>query len=347
MVLESTASGADVGELTLRMTALRADIARLEAEVDGVEKPEFDADLTADHPDLVRQAVDLFEARRNRLQSRIDGETETVNQRQQDIREITARIRNQKANLKLLQEQIGISEELLKDDLTNRYNHLELLKDASRLKGGIEEDTVALQRSKAAVQEAKAELDGVRTAFLEEARQDLDEKRRRFEELEQRFQKYEDSLQRTTLRSPVDGVVKTLYVVTRGGVVSPGGTVVEIVPGEDRLVIEARLPIADIGYVKPGQIARVKLASPDAVRFGAMDGTVTLVSPDTLVSNQGVAFYKVRLETEKNFFERGDMRYQLYPGMQVMTSILTGQRSVLEYLLAPFLYSMDSALGER
>lgn len=347
VVLESTASGADVGELTIRVTALRVDIARLEAEISGAAKPDFGQDLDSNHPDLVRQAIEMFEARRNRQNSQISSQTEAANQRAQDIREISARIRNRTNSLKLLQEQISISDELLKDNLTNRYNHLELLKEASRLKGGIEEDRVALQRSRAALQEAKAELEGVNTAFLEEAGNELDEKRRRFDELSQRLEKYEDSLQRTTLRSPVDGVVKTLYVVTRGGVVSPGGTLAEIVPGEDRLVIEARLPISDIGYIKPGQTARVKLASPDAVRFGTLDGTVTLVSPDTTVTSQGTAFYKVRLETAQSFFERGNLRYRLYPGMQVMASILTGRRSVLEYLLTPFLYSMDSALGER
>ena len=183
--------------------------------------------------------------------------------------------------------------------------------------------------------------------FAEEARQELEDKRRRLNELNQRLGKFEDSLKRTTLRSPVDGVVKTLHVVTRGGVVRPGGDVVEIVPGEDRLVVEARLPIQDIGYVRPGQVARLKLASPDAVRFGSLDGTVTVVSPDTVITQQGQAFYKVRLETEQTYFERGPVRYQLYPGMQIMASILTGERTVLEYLLTPFLYAMDSALEER
>ncbi|MBT6407322.1 MAG: HlyD family type I secretion periplasmic adaptor subunit, partial [Rhodospirillaceae bacterium] len=92
---------------------------------------------------------------------------------------------------------------------------------------------------------------------------------------------------------------------------------------------------------------RLKLASADAVRFGSLEGTVTVVSPDTLITQQGQAFYKVRLETEQTYFERGPVRYQLYPGMQIMASILTGERTVLEYLLTPFLYAMDSALEER
>ncbi len=347
VVLEATASGADVGELQINVTALRVEIARLEAEATGAEQPEFAPDLVAERVDLVAQAVKFFDARHNSRQSQINRQNEAIAQRKQDIREITARIKNQKNDLKLLGEQISISDELMKENLSNRYNHLELLKDASRIQGSIEEDAVGLERSHAALKQARAELDGIGTAFAEDARKELEDKRRRLDELNQRLDKFQDSLKRTTLRSPVDGVVKTLHVVTRGGVVRPGGDVVEIVPGEDRLVVEARLPIQDIGYVKPGQVARLKLASADAVRFGSLDGVVTVVSPDTVVTQQGQAFYKVRVETEQTYFERGPVRYQLYPGMQILTSILTGERTVLEYLLTPFLYSMDSSLEER
>lgn len=347
VVLESTASGSDVAELKINVTSLRVDISRLKAEVAEAKAPKFDTDIEADHADLVRQARELFDARRKRLQSRVASQREAIVQRKQDINEITTRIRNERKSLALVNEQIKISEALMREDLTNRYNHLDLLRAASDLSGRIDEDGVALDRSRAAVKAAQAELDGITTSFLADVREELDEKRRNLRELEQRLEKYEDSLKRTTLRSPVDGVVKTLYVATRGGVVRPGETVVEVVPAEDRLVVEARLPIQDIGYVKAGQTARIKLASRDAVRFRAIDGVVTVISPDTIVSDQGYAFYKVRVETEMNHFERGDVRYQLYPGMQVMTSILTGRRSVLEYLLTPLLYSMDSALEER
>ena len=156
VVLEATASGADVGELQINVTALRVEIARLEAEATGAEEPDFAADLVANRVDLVAQAMDFFKARRNSLRSRFARQNESIAQRKQDIREITARIKNQKSSLKLLDEQIAISEELLKDKLTNRYIHLDLLKDASRLKGRIEEDNVALKRSHAALKEARA-----------------------------------------------------------------------------------------------------------------------------------------------------------------------------------------------
>ncbi|MHA1598186.1 MAG: HlyD family efflux transporter periplasmic adaptor subunit, partial [Alphaproteobacteria bacterium] len=146
---------------------------------------------------------------------------------------------------------------------------------------------------------------------------------------------------------PVDGVVKSLYVTTIGGVLKPGQTVADVVPGGDRLIIEAKLETQDIGYVQAGQSVIVKLTSADAMRFGNMEGTVTNVSPDTLVTQDGLSYYKVRIETEKDRFQRGDLQYRLYPGMQVVTNILTGKRTVLEYIAGPLLNSMDEAMTER
>ena len=269
-----------------------------------------------------------------------------LNAARQDIQEITARIQNNRTTLGFLEEQISISEELLKDDLTNRYNHLSLLQDASRLNGRAAEDAAALARARSTLKEAQVQLAGIQRRFNEEARTALEDARRQFEERTQRLLKFEDSVRRTVLRSPVDGVVKTLNVATLGGVLRPGLTVAEIVPGQDRLVIEARLPTQDIGYVRAGQKTIVKLASSDAVRFDGLIGVVTNVSPDTLVTSEGVPFYKVRIETDADHFG-GDLRYDLFPGMQVVASIHTGRRTILRYLLDPFRASMDGALRER
>ena len=190
-------------------------------------------------------------------------------------------------------------------------------------------------------------MDGIVTAFREESGMQLEEARLSFNELSQREQKFDDNLARTILRSPVDGVIKTLYITTVGGVLRAGQTVIDVVPVDDRLVVEAKLKTDDIGYVKAGQSALIKLNSADALRFGGMDGTVTNVSPDTLITEQGAPYYKVRIEMANDRFQRGDLQYKLFPGMQVIASIRTGERTVIEYLLDPFLNSLSGAMGER
>jgi adhesin transport system membrane fusion protein len=347
ITLEPTASGADVGELRVRLNSLQVTIASLEAEAAGLKEPVYPDDLSKSQPLLVKQAKEQFAKRKRQRQSDIVSQKEVVLQRRQNIKETTARIKNQRRSLSLLNEQIKISEDLLKDDLTNRYNHLNLLRDRSKMQGKIEEDVAALERNKSALNEAQAKLDNVESEHAVETGKKLEEARLNYNELLQRIQKFEDNLKRTVLRSPVDGVVKTLYVVTVGGGLKPGFTVVDIVPAGDRLIIEAKLPTQDIGYVRKGQQALVMLASADAMRYGNLSGQVVQVSPDTLVSEEGQPFYKVRIETESDHFRRGNLKYQLFPGMQVTTNIQTGKRTVLEYLLDTFLRSFNKAMLER
>ena len=347
VVLEPTQSGADVGELRVRLRSLRAEIARLEAEAAGQEQPVFPKDLMASNSQLVAQSLALFENRKRAKQGRIESQKEAIIQKQQDISEISARIRNQENSLKLMAEQIAISEELLKEDLTNRFVQLDLLKEASRLKGQNEQDTAALLRARSALKEAQSQLQSIYNSFAEDAGKDLKSSRLQFNELSQRIGKFQDSLERTILRSPVEGIIKTLHITTVGGVLKAGDTVVDIVPAGDKLIIEARLHTQDIGYVQAGQSALVKLASADALRFGGLAGTVVQVSPDTLVTRDGVPYYKVRIETEEDRFRRGNQQYRLFPGMQVVASIHTGQRTVLEYLTGPILGSFSDAMRER
>ena len=347
ITLESTASGADVGELKNRITSLKIEIALHDAAANNISKPKFSIDLIKKHPKLIEEALQLFNSRQNSLNDEFEGQKALIAQRQQDIEETTARIRNLKASLELQERQIKISEELLKDQLTNQYKHIDLLKEANQLSGAIKENSVALRRAKSALRQASADKDRIRSRFSEDARTKLDLARRQLDEFAPRLSKFEDNLDRKILRSPVDGVVKTLHVVTIGGVVRAGDPVIDIVPEGDRLIIEAKLKPQDIGYVRAKQPARITLASSDSMRFDNLDGTVLRVSPDTIIGADGQPYYKVRIETVRNHFRRGNNRYDLFPGMQVMAGIHTGQRTVLEYLLDPFLNAGETAFRER
>jgi len=142
-------------------------------------------------------------------------------------------------------------------------------------------------------------------------------------------------------------VIKTMYIATVGGVVRAGGTVADLVPAGDVLVVEAKLPVQDVGHVRSGQTATLKLASAEAVRFGNLEGKVVNVSPDALTTAQGGTFYKVRIETERDYFQQRALRYDLVPGVRVACSILTGRRTALEYLLDPLIGGANTAFRER
>jgi adhesin transport system membrane fusion protein len=371
--LETTANQSSVEELNVRVASLKTEIQRLEAEARWFDDPKaatdtngtgkalpvalyldpysveliFPQEIIADSPDLVTQALELYETRRDRLVNDLNTQLEKIKQREQDVAEISARIRNQRKNLVYVQEQISISEELLKDKLTSRYKHLGFLKEESTLVSKIEEDRAALARSQSAMAGAKEHLDQIYNTFNEEVQEFLRKSRRELLEFSQRLRKTSDSLDRTVIRSPANGIIKSIYIMGEGEVVQPGMTVLDIVPAGDKLVIEAHLALGDIGYVQAGQPATVKLATGDARMFGNIDGIVKHISPDAITKPEEGTFYKVLVETEDDRFEKDGRRYQLYPGMRVLVGIKTGERTVIEYLLYPYFDKLYQGLHER
>ncbi len=345
--LVTTSSETNVEELQVRTNSLRVEIARLEAEEQGKAEPDYPEEIRRESPEVVNQSQEHFRSRRKRLESELTGQDEKIRQREKDVEEITARLRNSRHSLELLRQQIAISASLLKDQLTSKYKHLSFLQEESNLVSRIEEDSAAQDRSNSALAAARSERERILNAYHEEVQGALRKAQTDLLEFSQRLRKYTDELTRTVIRSPAAGVVKALYVVNVGEIIKPGMTIMDIVPAGDTLIIEAHLPIADIGYVQPGQRAVIKLASRDARRFGFLEGKVTQVSPDAISMPSGATYYRVLVETERDHFSSGSDRYQLYPGMRVVAGIHIGSRSVLGYILDPFLDTMSQGLQER
>ena len=353
IILESTASGASVTELASRLASLEADVARFEAEGRSaggdIFQPDYSKQLREAHPDITKQSQDVFKARMDRYSNEVQASREKLRQREQDVKEVQARLDNLADRLDIANEQVSISEDLLEDELTNRYNHLELLREVSVITSSIEEDEAAFERTMSQMQEMRANLEGIRVTHLEDVSIQLEEANSQLSEAKERMIKLADNLRRTQLMAPVDGVVQTIAVQTVGGVVKPGETVVDIVPAGDQLVIEARLPVSDVGYVQVGQKATIRLASADAMRFEKLIGEVVYIAADSSRDeDSGEFFYKVRVETQENKFTgSGDLVYNLYPGMQVTANIVTGSRTILQYVLSPFLSSSYESFQER
>jgi adhesin transport system membrane fusion protein len=164
--------------------------------------------------------------------------------------------------------------------------------------------------------------------------------------MSERLKKFADSARRTVIRSPTDGSVMTLFVVTRGGVVAPGGTVMTLVPGDDRLVVESKLPVSDVGFVQVGQRARLQLMASAGRRLHPLGGVVVHVSPDAISEPDKEPYVLVRIAPDADQFVGSVGTYRLSPGAHLRTSIVTGERSVLGYLLDPFMAGMHGAMTE-
>ena len=311
-------------------------------------EPQSDApqDIAA-YEQQLEAAEALMETRRKRLGAELEAQSQAVIQREQEIREVKARIETNRALRGHLQEQVRISKQLLDRDITNRMTHLNLVKDLTSLEGALREDQALLVRTEAALEEARNREAEVAERFAEEARRELGERRREFEELSQRLRKFADAKERSEIRSPVDGIVKSLAVKTVGGVVQPGDVMAEIVPVDDSLMVDARLPVEDIGFVHAGQPVQLSLTASDSQQFGTIAGEVVGVAPDALLTEQGAPYYLVRIRPEAESFGAGRIAYRLYPGMRLVCNILIGERTVAGYILDPLLRTTTTAMRER
>ncbi|MBF0199373.1 MAG: HlyD family type I secretion periplasmic adaptor subunit, partial [Planctomycetes bacterium] len=239
--LKTTANEADVNELKLSIKALSIEIERLKAEAEGQDSLEFKGNYPEEAKDQLMQAKELFSARRKSLKSSLNDQKQSITLRQLDITQLETSLVNLKQRRELLKEQIAISESLLKDQLTNRYKHVDLLKDLNSLESTLADSRSSRKKSEHALTQAELQLSALLNAYDADVRGQLKEKRQHLATHEERLKKYQDNLNRRILRSPVDGIIKSLYVATEGGVIQPGGAVADIVPEDDLLIVEAQL----------------------------------------------------------------------------------------------------------
>ena len=321
VILAATASQVDVDELQVRIDSQEIKSVRLEAEINDFEIPIFPDNLANQRREIVNKSMELFLSRKDNFEGQ--------------IKEINTTIDEMEVGVDILLRQVEMSAQLLEEKVTNEFAHLEILKELNRSNGALKE---AIERKQ-----------NIKNEFIEEARNELQLAQRELSQSYETMKKLEDNLQRTTITAPVEGVIKNLFFVTEGGVIDPGGAILDIVPTKDNLIVEARLPNSDVGFVEPGQSAVVKLSSSDSVNFGQIDATVIQISPDTEQdeNDKRVVFYKILLETEKNFFQSKDKIYQLVPGVKVVASIHIGQRTLANYLLSPFVGGIGESFQER
>ena len=345
--LEQIHSGASLEEIQVRLDALKIDMIRLTALLKDKRSLDFPHDVLKNHPKMVKDAQSQFAAQRKNIKSKEEKLNQIVAQKKQRIKTIALRLENKLERLPLLQEQLSLSEELLEDNLTTRYKHIEIMQRSKQIEGEINNDQSALKEAKHALEETLANLNEVIYGFKEKTAEKLKKAQQEYEEISIRQTKYEDSLKRTVIRSPINGIVKKLYMVTQGGVLKPGDTIADIVPSEERLMIEAHLSISDIGYVKKDQTALLQLPTADARKYDKLYGRVVSISPDTFTDENGRTFYNVLLESERNYFKSGDLTYKLYPGMVLLAYIHISKRTVLEYILDPFMNTISFSMQER
>ncbi|MGE4296913.1 MAG: HlyD family type I secretion periplasmic adaptor subunit [Desulfovibrionaceae bacterium] len=336
LVLERVQSGSRASEMEVHLVALQADIARLRAEAEDRDTPDFPPGFAAAHPEIAASTTAHQQARRALLDSQLAIERHRVEQARQTIRMHEFKVVKTQERLAIMEKELAICESLVADELISEMNILALRREANDLRGSLANDRARLERARAGLVGVEEELHRILPLFHEEVAENLRKTQREYGEFVQRGKVYDDAVARAVLRAPVDGTVKSVQVDTPGEVVAPGATIMTIVPTDDTLVILAHMPIDDIGFVQLGQVADVHLPIHDRSRFGTLAATVVEISPDAFAGQDGRPYYVLRLETRKTLFERDGHRYRLYPGMLLEAYVHTGRRTLLEYLLSPY-----------
>lgn len=330
---------------------LKAKVARLSAEV-GKSKLAMPADVLKSAPDLARNETAVFEARQNDLAGKNSVLREQLSQRRQEVIELQSRRDRAQEQLELLRKEIAITAPLVKQGAVSEVEVLRLERDSARLRSELESAALAIPRAQSAIEEARRRMEDNETQFRAQAAAELSSARAELAKAAESVPALEDRVARTAVRSPVKGLVKTISNKTTGGVIQPGTPLAEVVPVEETLLVEARIRPQDIAFVMVGQKAVVKLSSYDYSIYGGLEATVEHVGADSVQpQQQGTVppepYYIAHVRTVKPAMEYAGRSLPVIPGMTASVDVLTGQRSILYYLLKPINKSRERALTER
>lgn len=344
--LDDTRFVSNMGESEADRLALLARVERLTAESE--DRPmKLPEEITKAAPSLAANEQALYRSRQQALASEVNILSEQLRQKTQELAEFRAKQQQYRSSLGLIQSELNMSEPLVKSGAISQVELLRLRRSAVETRGSLDATTLAIPRAEAAVKEVERKIDEARLKFRTDALNDLNEARTDLSKITASSRAIEDRVNRTAVVSPVHGIVKQLKVNTIGGVVQPGSDLLEIVPLEDNLLIEARIRPQDVAFLHPGQEAMVKFTAYDYTIYGGLKAKLELISADTITDQEGKSFYLIQVRTDKSHLGSEAKPLLIIPGMIASVDIITGHKSVLDYLLKPVLKARTEALRER
>jgi len=344
--IDDTRFASTYKESRLHYLALRAKAARLAAEARG-EPYEAPEEILQERPELAAQERRLYEARQEELQAQLEILKERVHQREQDLKELQSKETHLAKSLQLASRELKLTRPLMESGAVSEVEILRLERQVNDQRGELEATRLAISGAKSRLEEAKKAVQEGILGFRNKAREQLNEVRAQLAGVGEANIALEDRVERTAVRSPVRGTVKQLFVNTVGGVVQPGMDLVEVVPLEDSLLVEARIRPSDIAFLHPGQKAVVKFSAYDFAIYGGLEARLEQISADTITTKEDESYYRVRVRTDKGYLGTEQNKYPIIPGMTATVDILTGKKTVLEYLLKPVLRAKEYALRGR
>jgi|APSaa5957512535_1039671.scaffolds.fasta_scaffold22395_3 membrane fusion protein, adhesin transport system len=333
-------------EIELQAASLVIKRDRLQAELD---KQPFSLPENVDVKirKIFQKEILTFDNRKRQVNGSIKILEANARQKILEIKELESRIKGRKTSLEFALKRLQISKSLEKDNLTTKMEVLDLENEYGQLKSEIAELQTSLQRAKEAHTEARQRATSLTLDFNREVSEELGRVEIALAQTEEQLKTASELVDQTALYSPIEGIVKNLRQHTIGGVVQPGEAIMEVVPAQDTLVVETKLSPIDVGYVRVGQKADVKILTYDFLRYGSLPGLVKNVAADTSTDLRGDPYFRVEIETERNYLGKDLGSLPITPGMQAEINIKTGTRSVFNFLISPVFKTWHAAFKER
>ncbi len=303
------------------------------------------SEVTEEAPEIAAQERALYESRKAELDATLGVARQQSSQRSQELISVRAKREQASQSFNLTARELEMTRPLAKSGAISDVELLRLERDVARYRGERDSANSDIPRLESAVAEAGRKIQEIELTFRNIARSELSETNAKLNALLEGSSALEDRVKQTEIRSPVNGTIKQLKVNTVGGVVQPGRDLVEVVPSDDALLLEARVLPRDIAFLHPGQKALVKFTAYDFATYGGLEATLEHISADTVLDEKGNAFFLVRVRTLSSSI--GVQNFPIIPGMVAEVDILTGKKSVLAYLMRPILRAKAKALTER
>jgi adhesin transport system membrane fusion protein len=356
VILDDTRFRSSFQEAEQQRISLQVKNERLKAELESVIVGDYNTNwrniIVVKHQPLQTQVVDIdavyqaqasYNERLRQLQAQLQLGGQRIEQQEEALSENRSIIATLKQSLALNQKELQWVIDALTTGAIAEIELLKLQREDVRIQGDIQTALLATRKLTAAKAQAIIERRNYALDFRTRAQIELDDTRSQLARLAETQTAVAEQLARTTIRSPIDGTVKNITVRSLGGVLKPGESIMEIVPLDDNLIIEAKLAPKDIAFVKKGLSSVVKFSAYDFVIYGGLIGRVDYISADALQDEEGKPYYRAHIVTESNRLNG----YPIIPGMQADVNILTGQKTVMSYWLKPLLRARANALREQ
>jgi adhesin transport system membrane fusion protein len=344
--LDNTQFTSSFDESEIKQAQLVARAQRLTAEA--FDKP-FKADEASDNPriqSLYDREYRLYEGRDRQHQTNDKILAQKIEQNKLELQEAYSQSKQLARSRSLLNQEITLMQPLVKQGIASKVDLLRLQREENDAYSKLRTVENSIPKIKSIIIESRAKRTEAKEVFMNEAHEELNQVLAEINQLEKSNVALADRVKRTDIKSPVNGTIKQILINTIGGVVQPGSDIVEIVPEDDALVLEAKIVPSDIGFIYEGLTAKVKFTAYDFAIYGGLDGTVTRISADTITDDEGNSFYIARIKTDKNHLGSPKSPLYLLPGMTASVDIIVGKHTILDYLLKPIIKAKDLALRE-